>query len=72
MPKFRSHSGAKKRFRLSASGKVKHGKMNKAHILTKKRQKKKRQFASRGLSSQRGTSRINAYTNTKKTITICI
>ncbi|MCL2598838.1 MAG: 50S ribosomal protein L35 [Firmicutes bacterium] len=41
MPKFRSHSGAKKRFRLSANGKVKHGKMNKAHILTKKDRKRK-------------------------------
>jgi len=41
MPKFRSHSGAKKRFRLSASGKVKHCKMNKAHILTKKERKRK-------------------------------
>jgi large subunit ribosomal protein L35 len=41
MPKYRSHSGAKKRFRVSATGKVKHCKMNKAHILTKKSKKRK-------------------------------
>ncbi|MDR3021108.1 MAG: 50S ribosomal protein L35 [Clostridiales bacterium] len=41
MPKYRSHSGAKKRFRTTKSGLVKHCKMNKAHILTKKNKKRK-------------------------------
>jgi len=41
MPKFKSNSGAKKRFRTSASGKVKYRKMNRAHILTKRAQKRK-------------------------------
>ena len=41
MPKFRSHSGAKKRFRLTASGKVAYRKMNRAHILTKRAKKRK-------------------------------
>ncbi|MCL1944370.1 MAG: 50S ribosomal protein L35 [Firmicutes bacterium] len=41
MPKFKSNSGAKKRFRASASGKVKYRKMNRAHILTKREKKRK-------------------------------
>lgn len=41
MPKMRSHSGAKKRFRVSKSGKVKRAHMNKNHILTKKASKRK-------------------------------
>ncbi|MFW5780407.1 MAG: 50S ribosomal protein L35 [Bacillota bacterium] len=42
MPKMKTHSGAKKRFKLTASGKVKRSKMNKNHILNKKTTKRKR------------------------------
>lgn len=42
MPKMKTHSGAKKRFKLTASGKVKRAKMNKNHILNKKTTKRKR------------------------------
>lgn len=42
MPKMKSHSGAKKRFKLTASGKVKRTKAGKNHILTKKTTKRKR------------------------------
>lgn len=42
MPKIKSHSGAKKRFNVLKSGKVKRGKQNKSHILTKKSSKRKR------------------------------
>lgn len=31
MPKIKTHSGAKKRFTVTKSGKIKHGKMNKRH-----------------------------------------
>ena len=41
MPKMKSHSGAKKRFRLTASGKVKRAQQGKNHILTKKSSKRK-------------------------------
>lgn len=41
MPKMKSHSGAKKRFRVSKSGKVKRNFQNKNHILTKKDSKRK-------------------------------
>jgi large subunit ribosomal protein L35 len=37
MPKMKSHSGAKKRFRFTASGKVKRKHSHKNHILTKKK-----------------------------------
>jgi len=42
MPKMRSHSGAKKRFKVTKSGGVKRGQMGKNHILTKKPRKRKR------------------------------
>ncbi len=34
MPKIRSHSGAKKRFRVTKKGKVKYKKMGLRHLLT--------------------------------------
>ena len=42
MPKQKTKSGAKKRFSLTASGKVKRAKMNRRHILSKKAPKRKR------------------------------
>jgi large subunit ribosomal protein L35 len=44
MPKQKSHRGAAKRFRISASGKVKRSHAGKNHILTKKSQKRKRKL----------------------------
>lgn len=42
MPKLKTHRGAKKRFRFTASGKIKRMKANASHILTKKNRKRKR------------------------------
>ena len=42
MPKIKTHSGAKKRFKLTSSGKVKRAHANKSHILNKKTTKRKR------------------------------
>jgi large subunit ribosomal protein L35 len=42
MPKMKTHSGAAKRFKVTASGKVKRMKAFKSHILTKKTSKRKR------------------------------
>ena len=42
MPKIKTHSGAKKRFKLSANGKVIRAHANKSHILNKKNRKRKR------------------------------
>lgn len=44
MPKMKSRSGAKKRFRFTASGKVKRSKAYRSHILTSKTTKRKRQL----------------------------
>ena len=42
MPKMKTKSGAKKRFKVSASGRIKRGQAFKRHILTKKTTKNKR------------------------------
>jgi len=44
MPKMKSNSGAKKRFRFSGTGKVRHGKAYASHILTKKSRNRKRRL----------------------------
>ena len=44
MPKMKTKSGAKKRFKVSASGRIKRGQAFKRHILTKKTTKAKRQL----------------------------
>ncbi|MCH5163979.1 MAG: 50S ribosomal protein L35 [Clostridiales bacterium] len=41
MPKMKGHSGAKKRFRVTKSGRVKIAHQGKNHILTKKSSKRK-------------------------------
>ena len=42
MPKMKTHRGAAKRFKRTASGKFKRARKNKQHILTKKTTKRKR------------------------------
>jgi large subunit ribosomal protein L35 len=42
MPKLKTHSGAKKRFKLTKTGKVIRAHANKSHILNKKTTKRKR------------------------------
>ena len=42
MPKIKTHSGAKKRFKLTKNGKVIRAHANKSHILNKKNRKRKR------------------------------
>ncbi|MFQ5718477.1 MAG: 50S ribosomal protein L35 [Acidobacteriota bacterium] len=44
MPKLKSHRGAAKRFRSTASGKLKRNHANASHILTKKSRKRKRRL----------------------------
>ena len=48
MPKQKTHSGAKDRFRITRKGKVLHKKMNKNHILEKKSSKRKRRLNGEG------------------------
>ncbi|MER3428712.1 MAG: 50S ribosomal protein L35 [Pyrinomonas sp.] len=42
MSKLKTHKGAAKRFRLTATGKIKRGHSHARHILTKKSSKRKR------------------------------
>ncbi|MDR2357532.1 MAG: 50S ribosomal protein L35 [Oscillospiraceae bacterium] len=44
MPKIKTHSGAKKRFKLTKTGKVKRAHAYKNHILNKKNTKRKRRL----------------------------
>lgn len=42
MPKQKTHTGAKKRFKITNSGNIKRAKQGRRHILTKKTTKRKR------------------------------
>lgn len=44
MPKMKTKRAAMKRFKVTASGKIKRGQANKRHILTKKTRKRKNQL----------------------------
>jgi len=44
----KSHRGAAKRFKRTATGKLRHAKRNRRHILTKKTTKRKRQLRRKG------------------------
>jgi len=46
MPKIKSNSGAKKRFKVTASGRIKRNQSHRRHILTKKPTKRKRHLRS--------------------------
>lgn len=48
MPKMKTHKGAAKRFRVTKNGKIMRGKAYKSHILTKKSQKRIRNFRKPG------------------------
>lgn len=59
MPKMKTHRGAAKRFKKTASGKVRRYKAYKSHILTKKTSKRKRKLRRAGLIATTGdTKRI--------------
>ena len=53
MPKMKTKSGAKKRFKVAASGHIKRGSAFLRHILTKKSTKRKRHL--RGATSVHGS-----------------
>jgi len=54
MPKMKSHRGARKRFSVTGTGKVKRAKAFKSHILTKKTSKRKRNLRRAGLIATNG------------------
>jgi len=59
MPKQKSHSGAKKRFRFTATGKAKRKFSHKNHILTKKNADRVRRLRGTTLVSEPDQGRID-------------
>ncbi len=58
MPKMKTNSGAKKRFQLTGSGRVKRKHAFKSHILTKKTTKQKRNLTHSGLVAKADERRV--------------
>ena len=58
MPKLKTHSGAAKRFKKSATGKIKRSKAYKRHILTLKGTKRKRQLDTDTLVSKADARKV--------------
>lgn len=52
MPKLKTHRGAAKRFKVTATGKIKRGKGYKSHLLTGKPAKRTRALRTAGLVSE--------------------
>ena len=63
MPKVKTKSGAKKRFSLTGTGKIKRKHAFKSHILTKKTTKQKRHLTHVGLVSDADRGRVKAMLN---------
>ncbi|MBA3357293.1 MAG: 50S ribosomal protein L35 [Pyrinomonadaceae bacterium] len=60
MPKLKTHKGAAKRFRITATGKIKRGHSHARHILTKKSNKRKRLLDIDALVSKSDQERVEA------------
>lgn len=58
MPKMKTHSGAKKRYKVTGSGKILRRKVNRNHILEKKPSKRTRRLA--GTTEMHGGQRERA------------
>ena len=58
MPKIKTKSGAKKRFKVTGSGKIKRKRAYMNHILTKKETKQKRRLANKAIVNKVDESNI--------------
>jgi large subunit ribosomal protein L35 len=58
MPKMKTHKGAKKRFSVTGTGKIRRLKANKSHILTKKDAKRKRRLRRPAIVATNGETRV--------------
>ena len=67
MPKMKTHSGTKKRFKVSATGKVRGRSAFSSHILEKKSPKRKRRLARPAEISKHDAGRIKTLLGEKKT-----
>jgi large subunit ribosomal protein L35 len=60
MPKVKTKSGAKKRFKVTGTGKIKRKSAFKNHILTKKETKQKRRLTKKSIVSKADTKNVKA------------
>ncbi len=60
MPKLKTKSGAKKRFKVTGTGKIKHKRAFKNHILTKKETKQKRRLGNKSLVKKSDMANVKA------------
>jgi len=60
MPKVKTKRGASKRFKVTASGKVKYKKANLRHIMSSKTEKQKRNLKHKGVLCMDDEQRIQA------------
>ena len=58
MPKMKTHKGAKKRFTVTGTGKVRRLRANKSHILTKKDAKRKRRLRRPAMIKTPGEAKV--------------
>ncbi|MBO8169471.1 MAG: 50S ribosomal protein L35 [Thermoanaerobacteraceae bacterium] len=58
MPKMKTHRGAAKRFKKTATGKIKYKKAFKSHILEKKSAKRKRRLRKSGILNPSDAKRM--------------
>ncbi len=63
MPKMKTKSAAKKRFSLTASGRIKRKHAYKSHILTKKSKKRKRNLTQTGYVHKADEANVKAMLN---------
>jgi large subunit ribosomal protein L35 len=61
MPKLKTKSGAKKRFRLTASGKIKHGQTGKRHGMIKRSNEQIRNLRGTKVLSESDTARVKRW-----------
>src|SRR5581483_4953247 len=66
MPKMKTHSGAKKRFKVTATGKVRGRSAFPSHILEKKSAKRKRRHAEPAVISPQDSRRVKELLGVKK------
>jgi large subunit ribosomal protein L35 len=67
MPKMKTHSGAKKRFKVTATGKVRGRHSFTSHILEKKSPKRKRRLGQPAVISKHDEPRVKVLLGVKKT-----
>ena len=68
MPKQKTHSGAKKRFKVTGSGKLTHEQANRRHLLESKSSKRTRRLMADDPVSKADTKKVQAPRSLKRTV----